>query len=134
MQARHDASGLTRLPIPPVPDVKRDAAFEKLALDTHRSVTYLAYLKAAQAHLESKGFDLGVALSEYMADRTDSLPEGRVKAMAKVMEDAARASYTGLYAHTINVFPHLSMQRFMEWDKQSRQQESLFERLRRMLA
>jgi hypothetical protein len=95
MQARQDTSGLTRQPIPPVPDVKRDAAFEKLALDTHRLVTYFAYLKAADAHLKSKGFDLGVALSEYMADRTDSLPEGRVKAMAKVMEQVAARPTSG---------------------------------------
>jgi hypothetical protein len=133
MLARRDGAGITQQPIPPVPDVKRDSAFEKLALDTHRMATYLAYLKAAQAHLSSRGFDIGVGLSEYLAYRTDSLPEGWVKTMAKVMEQAASASYTALYTHAVNVFPQLSMQRLMEWDEQSRQQESLFERLRRML-
>jgi hypothetical protein len=58
--AQRDLSGLSRQPVPPVPDVKRDSAYEKLVLDTHRLVTYFAYLNACQAHLSSQGFDIGV--------------------------------------------------------------------------
>jgi hypothetical protein len=130
MLARRDGTGLARQPIPPLPDVKRDGAFEKLTLDTHRTVTYLAYLEAAQAHLSSKGFDIGVGMAEYLHARTEAFAEGRVKAYARVLEDAGRSSYASLHTWAVNVFPELSRQRMLEWDERSR--ESLFDRLRRL--
>jgi hypothetical protein len=133
MLARRDVSGLTRQPIPPVPDVKRDGAYEKLVLDAHRIVTYLAYLEAAQVHLSSKGFDIGVGMAEYFQARTAGMPEGEVKAFAHGLKQAASAAYTELYNRAVTLFPDLAMQRLMEWDESSRQQESLFARLRRML-
>jgi hypothetical protein len=134
MHARRDGAGLNRQPIPPVPDVKRDGAYEKLALDTHRLVTYLAYVQACLAHLSAQGYDIGVGLVEYLAYRTDSLPVGRVKAFAQGLEQAASASYTSLYTRAVNVFPERAMQRVLEWDDASRQQDSWLDKLRRMLA
>lgn len=133
MLARHDTAGFARPPVPPVPDVKRDGPYEKLALDTHRLVTYLAYLDACLAHLSTRGYDIGIGLSEYLAYHTDSLPEGRVKAAAKVMEQAANAAYTGLYTRTVTVFPERAMHRLLEWDESARQQDSWVDRLRRLV-
>jgi hypothetical protein len=120
MLARRDGAGIARQPVPPVPDVKRDASYEKLVLDTH-------------PHLSAQGFDIGVVLLEDLASRTDALPAGRIKAAATVMEQAARASYTQLYTRAVTVFPERAMQRLLEWDEQSRQQDSWLDRLRRML-
>src|SRR6266511_2641720 len=39
MLARVDSAGLARQPIPPLPDLKRDAPYEKLALDLYRLAT-----------------------------------------------------------------------------------------------
>jgi hypothetical protein len=130
--ARRDGAGLSRQPIPPVPDIKRDGAYEKLVLDAHRLVTYLAYLEACLAHLSAQGYDIGVVLLEDLASRTDSLPAGRVKAAATVMEQAASAAYTQVYTRAVTVFPERAMQRLVEWDDNSRQQDSWLERLRRM--
>jgi hypothetical protein len=131
MLAKRDASGLANHPIPPVPDVKRDGAFEKLGLDTHRLVTYLAYLEAAQGHLNVRGYEIGTGMAEYLHARTEAYAEGRVKAYARVLEEAGRSSYASLHAWAVNVFPELSRKRLLEWDERSK--ESLFDRLRRVL-
>ena len=115
MLARRDASGLAHQPIPPVPDVKRDAAYEKLVLDIHRLGACLSYLEACLAHLSAQGFDLGVGLAEYLSARTEMLPEGRVKAFARVLEEQGRASYTSLYSRVVNTFPERAMQRLLAW-------------------
>jgi hypothetical protein len=133
MLARRDGAGLSRQPIPPLPDVKRDPGYEKLVLDSHRLATYLAYLEAAQAHLNVKGFEIGVGMAEYLHARTEAFAEGRVKNYAKVLEEAGRSSYASLHSWAVNVFPELARQRLVEWDENSRQQDSLFERLRRLL-
>jgi hypothetical protein len=133
MLAKRDGNGLSRQPMPPLPDIKRDGAYEKLVLDTHRIVTYLAYLDAAQAHLSTKGYDLGVDMAEYLQARTAGLAEGEVKAFAHVLKQAASASYTQLYTRAVSLFPDLAMQRLLEWDENSRQQDSWFVRLRRLL-
>ena len=133
MLAKRDGAGLSRQPIPPLPDIKRDPGYEKLVLDTHRLATYLAYLEAAQVHLNVKGFEIGVGMAEYLHARTEAFAEGRVKNYAKVLEEAGRSSYASLHSWAVNVFPELARQRLVEWDENSRQQDSLFERLRRLL-
>jgi hypothetical protein len=133
MLSRVDGTGLNRQPIPPLPDLKRDPRFESLALDEHRLLTLLGYLQMGLAHLAKQGYDIGVALSEYTFARTEALAEGRVKAHARVLEDTARQAYTGFYSRVVNVFPQLSMQRVLEWDEASRQSDSLWDRLRRLL-
>jgi hypothetical protein len=132
--ARRDAAGLSRQPIPPVPDVTRDRPYENLVLDTQRLVLYLAYLEAAQAHLSSRGFEIGVGLAEYLHARTEALAEGsRVKAFARMLEEAGRNSYLSLHSRVVHLFPERAIQRLMEWDESSRQQDSWVARLRRML-
>jgi hypothetical protein len=131
--ARRDTAGIARQPVPPVPDVKRDGPYENLVLDTHRLVTYLAYLEACAAHLNARGFDIGLGLAEYLHARTEAVAEGRVKAFAKVLEEQGRSSYTTLHSRAVNLFPERAMQRLVEWDEQSRQQDSWLDRLRRML-
>jgi hypothetical protein len=131
--ARQDVSGLTRQPIPPVPDVKRDGPYENLVLDTQRLVMYLAYLEACAAHLNAKGFDIGVGLAEYLHARTEAFAEGRVKAFARTLEEAGRNSYASLHSRVVHLFPERAIERLMEWDETSRQKDSWFDRLRRML-
>ena len=131
--ARRDANGLSRQPMPPVPDIKRDGPYEKLVLDTHRLATYLTYLHACQAHLSAQGYDIGVGMAEYLQARTAGLAEGEVKAFAHVLQQAAGAAYTELYNRSVSLFPERAMQRLLEWDETARQQDSWFEKLRRML-
>jgi hypothetical protein len=133
MLARQEGAGLTRQPLPPLPDVKRDPAYEKLVLDSHRLVAYLAYLEAGAAHLNAKGYDIGVGMAEYLHARTEAIAEGNVKAYAKVLEEAGRSVYVSLHTWAVNVFPELARQRLLDWDESSRQQDSLFDRLRRMV-
>ncbi|HZA24627.1 MAG TPA: hypothetical protein VFA32_18855 [Dehalococcoidia bacterium] len=133
MQARWDTAGITRQPVPPVPDVKRDAGYENLVLDTHRLVTYLAYLEASAAHLNVRGYDIGMGLAEYLHARTEAVAEGRVKAYAKTLEEEGRSAYATLHSRAVNLFPERAMQRLVEWDETSKQQDSWSERLRRML-
>jgi hypothetical protein len=133
MLARRDAHGLSRQPMPPVPDIKRDGPYEKLVLDTHRLVTYFAYLHACQAHLSSQGFDIGVGMVEYLHARTAGLAEAEVKAFAHGLKLAASAKYMELYNRAVTVFPEQAMQRVLDWDEASRQQDSWFDRLRRLL-
>jgi hypothetical protein len=132
MLAQRDGAGLSRQPIPPLPDIRRDAAFESLALDNHRLGTILLYLKAVLAHLAAEGYDIGVALSSYTHSRTEMLAEGRVKAYARTLEDQARQAYLSLYSRVITFFPERAMQRVGDWDEQSRQNDSLWDRLRRL--
>jgi hypothetical protein len=133
MLARRDGQGLARQPVPPVPDVTGDGAYEKLVLDTHRSATYLTYLAALQAHLSVKGVDVGVGMDEYLQDRTAGIAEPEGKAFARVLHLTARDAYLRLYTRAITVFPERAMERFLEWDETARQQDSWFEKLRRML-
>ena len=133
MLAKRDGAGLSRQPIPPLPDIKRDPGYEKLVLDTHRLATYLAYLEACAAHLNVRGYDIGMGLAEYLHARTEAIAEGRVKAYAKELEVAGRTAYVSLHNWVVNVFPELTRQRLLDWDENSRQQDSLFERLRRLL-
>jgi hypothetical protein len=131
--AQRDLSGLSRQPVPPVPDVKRDSAYEKLVLDTHRLVTYFAYLNACQAHLSSQGFDIGVGMAEYLQARTAVLAAGEVKAFAHGLQQAASAKYTELYNRVVSLFPERAIARVLEWDETARQQDSLFAKMARIL-
>jgi hypothetical protein len=131
--ASRDGAGIGRVPIPPVPDIKRDGAYEKLALDLHRLGTILAYLEAALAYLAAQGYDIGVSLAQYTHARTEGLAEGsRVKAYARTLEEQARQAYMSLYSRVVHTFPERAMQRVGDWDEQSRQSDSLWDRLRRL--
>jgi hypothetical protein len=132
MLSRVDGAGISRQPIPPLPDIKRDSAYEKLVLDIYRLAVSLSYVEACLAHLSAKGYDIGTEMASYLHARTEGLAEGRVKAFARTLEDGARASYTSLYSRIVQLFPELAMQRVGEWDESSRQQDSWLDRLRRL--
>lgn len=134
MLSRVDGAGISRQPIPPLPDIKRDSAYEKLVLDIYRLAVSLSYVEACLAHLSAKGYDIGTEMASYLHARTEAFAEGsRVKAFARTLEDQARQAYMSLYSRIVQFFPEQAMHRVGEWDEQSRQQDSWLDRLRRIL-